>query len=79
MWTDYPYIHMWINGAYVGNVYDNVLDSGFVGVGMFEDDALASALLVNSATLTYSAVAPYAITDVVSGEQLKTPRDGGPD
>jgi len=79
VWTDYPYIHMWINGAYLGNVYDNVYDSGFVGVGQYENDSLASALVVNSATLTYSAVAPYAITDVVPGEPLNLPRDGAPD
>lgn len=75
VWTDYPYIHMWINGAYLGNILDATYMSGYVGVGMYEDDAALSPLVVDSATLSHSAIAPYAISDVVLGEPLHIPLD----
>ncbi len=76
VWTDYPYIHMWINGAYLGYMMDDVYPGGYVGVGMFEDNAEFSPLLVDSAKLYYSPVSPYAITDAVLGEPLNTRVDG---
>lgn len=76
VWTDYPYIHMWINGAYLSYVKDETYLGGFVGVGMMETDPLISPLLVDSATLTYSAIAPYAITGVELGEPLHIASDG---
>jgi hypothetical protein len=57
VWTDYPYIHLWINSGYLGSILDDTYLSGFVGVGMYKNDALASPLLVNSAKLYYSTVA----------------------
>lgn len=76
VWTDYPYIHMWINGAYLGYVLDDTYIGGYVGVGMFENDADLSPLLVDSAKLYYSAVSPYAITDAELGEPLNIQVDG---
>lgn len=68
VWTDYPAIHLWINGAYLGHYEDDTYMSGYVGVGMYENDAAKSALLVDSAKLVYSAISPYAITDVEPAE-----------
>lgn len=68
VWTDYPTIHLWINSAYLGYFTDDTHLSGFVGVGMYENYSDLSPLLVDSATLYYSATAPYAITDAVLGE-----------
>jgi len=67
---------MWINGAYLGNILDATYMSGYVGVGMFEDDAALSPLVVDSAILSYSAIAPYATSDVVLGEPLHILLDG---
>lgn len=65
VWTDYPYIHMWINGAYIGYVPDSTYGYGFVGVGVWENDSSSSPLLIDTARLYYSATPPLAITDAV--------------
>lgn len=69
VWTDYPEIYLWINGAYLGVVEDDTYRNGFVGVGMYENDATASPFLVDSARLYYSATGPYELT----GAQLGAP------
>jgi hypothetical protein len=66
VWTDTPYIHLWINGGYLGYFNNSLLTSGYVGVRMFKSTAVdvKEPLLVNSARLYYSAISPYAITAV---------------
>jgi hypothetical protein len=76
VWTDYPNIHMWINGGYLGYIFDDTYASGFVGVGMYENFSDSSPVLVNSAKLYYTNVAPYAITDAVLGEPLNIQVEG---
>ena len=69
VWTDYPNISLWINGVYLGTLYDDTHDGGLVGVGMYEVDAAASPFLMDSARLYYSATGPYDLT----GAQLGAP------
>lgn len=76
VWTDYPFIHLWINGVYLGYVEDDTYGSGYVGVGMYENDSAVSPLLVDSAKLYYSTIAPFAITGAVLGEPLNLQVEG---
>lgn len=50
-------IHLWINGTYLTGYDDTngVIDAGFMGFGMFEDDAAKSLLQVDWAKLYYDS------------------------
>jgi hypothetical protein len=63
VFTDYPYVDLWINGQYLGFSYlgddSTIYTSGFVGLEMFEIDADKTPLLVDWARLYYTTTAPY--------------------
>lgn len=64
VWVKSPEIHLWLNGLYLGSFLEKPgkEKSDFVGVSMFEVDPDVSALLVDSAKLSYSSLPPYPIT-----------------
>lgn len=62
VWTDYPYIDIWINGVYLGWTQINddpfYYRSGYVGVAGFKNST-KSALFVDKAALKYQLYSPY--------------------
>lgn len=68
IWTDYPYVHMWVNQTYIGYFEDSLFSSGFVGIGMDKDISKKSPLLVDYAKAYYSTTPPYFIPITASGE-----------
>ena len=52
---------VWINKVYMGCYSASTFSSGWVGIGVFESDALSSPLLVDKARVWYTDTAPYTI------------------
>lgn len=68
VWKVEEGLHFWINGVYMGYVSDTSLNSGYVGVGMFQSVNGPAPLLVDYAKLYYSAVWPFAVPLTENGE-----------
>ncbi len=78
VYTDTPYIDLWINGQWLGCIgpddscaapADITYQAGYVGFGMFESLADKSPLLVDYAKLYYSDDFPYPITTTADGQR----------
>lgn len=53
-------IYLWINGQYIGKVYDEFFPpNGWVGIGVDDSTTVTSPILVDWATLEYMDTLPY--------------------
>ncbi len=68
IWRDFPYIYIWINGIFIGRYEDSSNTGGYFGIGMFENVAGASPLLVDYVKAYYSGTAPENIPLTADGE-----------
>lgn len=71
IWTDYPFIDIWINGTYIGYYTDTSIRLGYVGIGMLKNlSGDKQPLLVDKAKLSYSSIPPYALPLTDAGERM---------
>lgn len=56
----FGFVHFYMNGVEVIPPIKDSDDYGWVGIGAYEDDSIRNALLVDSASVRYTTIEPYA-------------------